>query len=74
MITALFWSALIFWMFAGIFLWTGLHGDVKRWYKKLLLMVMSGPIVWLFSILLLAIKSFDCLDGVYMKFEKWMKE
>lgn len=63
-----------FWSFAGIFVWTGLHLDVKRWYKKIILLALGGPIVWCFNALFTGIKIADAFDSVYCRFEKWMKE
>ena len=65
-------AAFTFWSFLGIFVWTGLHFDVRRWYKKIILFLMCGPIIWLFNIMLLSLLTFDSLEAVYERFRKWM--
>lgn len=74
MSTILIGLLLALWSFLGVFIWTGLHSDVKRWYKKIILLTLAGPIVWCFKAAFSLFKIADLFDVIYYRFEKWMKE
>ena len=74
MISFLFLVICATWSFSGIFIWIGMADDVKRWYKKLILLLISGPFVWAFWILMRMLITIDSCAWIYTRFEKWMKE
>jgi hypothetical protein len=72
--TALTWLVIYLgaaWSFLGLFIWRGYSSDTIRLYKKAILFVICGPILWCFYPLFYL---FAFMDNLFVMFEEWIRK